>query len=242
MNQEEDLKSQKNKAIRITIHKGPTPKFNDIENNLIEFIEFNRKLNNPVTTWCIANELFKYYPNLKNDNYLNITKWIYRFLERNNFTFRRSTVGQELPLNNINVASEFISSVFNSRYSMKYTEDLIANMDETPLCINMAPNYSISRKGKRTVKIRSQSRDKCHVSVILTIIANGCKLPPYLIFKGKPNGKIIRELNNNIYVKNKKIFVNCNENAWCTKDIMNKWINCISVFHVCGINSDNHEK
>ena len=131
MNQEEDLNSQKNKATRITIHKGPTPKFNDIEKNLIEFIEFNRKLNNPVTTWCIANELFKYYPNLKNDNYLNITKWIYRFLERNNFTFRRSThVGQELPLNTINVASEFISSLFNSRYSMKYTEDLIANMEK----------------------------------------------------------------------------------------------------------------
>ena len=59
----------------------------------------------------------------------------------------------------------------------------------------MAPNYSISQKGKRTVIIRTQSQDKCHVSVILTIIANGGKLPPYLIFKGQPNGKIIRELN-----------------------------------------------
>lgn len=58
---EEDLKSQKNKDIKIIIHKGPTLKYNDIENNLIEFIEFNRKLNNPVTTWCIANKLFKYY-------------------------------------------------------------------------------------------------------------------------------------------------------------------------------------
>ena len=68
---EEDFISQKNKDNKITIHKGPTPKYNDIENNLIDFIEFNRKLNNPVTTWCIVNELFKYYPNLKNDNYLN---------------------------------------------------------------------------------------------------------------------------------------------------------------------------
>ena len=74
---EEDLKAQKNKANKITIHKGPTPKYLDIENNLTEFIEFNRKLNDPVTTWYIANGLFKHYPNLKNDNYLNITKWIY---------------------------------------------------------------------------------------------------------------------------------------------------------------------
>ena len=57
---EEDLKAQKNKANKITIHKRTTPKYHDIENNLIEFIKFNRKLNNPVTTWCIVNELFKY--------------------------------------------------------------------------------------------------------------------------------------------------------------------------------------
>lgn len=68
-------------------------------------------------------------------------------------------------------------------------------MEETPLCINMSPNYSISQKGKSTVIIRTQSQDKCHVSVILTIRANGVKLPPYLIFKGKPNRKIIKELN-----------------------------------------------
>lgn len=45
---EENLKAQKNKENKITIHKGLTTKYYDIENNLIEFIEFNRKLNNPV--------------------------------------------------------------------------------------------------------------------------------------------------------------------------------------------------
>ena len=151
---------------------------------------------------------------MKNDNYLNITKWIYRFLERNNFSFPKSThIGQALLLNTINIASNFLSSVFNSKYSMKYTEDLLGNMDETPLNINMALNYSISQKGRRSIIVRTQSQDKCHVSVILTIIANGVKLPPYLIFKEKQNGKIIKELNNNIYVKMKKIFVDCNSNA-----------------------------
>ena len=86
-------------------------------------------------------------------------------------------------------------------------------MDETPLCINIASNYSISQKGKSSFIVRTQSEDKYHVLVMLTIIANDVKLPPYLIFKGKPNGKIIKEMNNNIYVKNKKIFVDYNSNA-----------------------------
>ena len=81
MKEENNLLNQTNKDKRITIHKGRKPKLIDIENNLFEFIVFNRKLNNPITTWCLANEIFKFYPNLKNENYLNITKWIYRFLE-----------------------------------------------------------------------------------------------------------------------------------------------------------------
>ena len=34
---------------------------------------------------------------------------------------------------------------------MKYSDDLIGNLDETPLCINMAPNYSISRKKEKNI-------------------------------------------------------------------------------------------
>ena len=239
MKEEDNLLNQPNKDKRITSHKGSKPKLIDIENNLVEFIEFNRKLNNPNTTWCLANEIFKYYPNLKNENYLNITKWIYRFLDRNHFSFRRSThLGQALPKSSIDIASQFLSSVYNSRLNMKYSDDLIGNLDETPLCINMAPNYSISQKGKKSVIIHTQSQDKCHVSVILTILANGGKLPPLLIFKGVPHGKIYKDLLNNTYVKNNMIYIECNANARCTKDIMLQWINNIWRKYIDAFNNE----
>ena len=76
----DELRNQKNKEYKITIHKGAKPKYADIENNLIEFIELNRTLNNPITTCCISNEMFKYYPNLKTYNYRHITEWIYKTL------------------------------------------------------------------------------------------------------------------------------------------------------------------
>ena len=73
---------------------------------------------------------------------------------------------------------------------------------------------------KKSLNIRTQSQDKYHVSVILTILANGEKLPLLLIFKGVSHGKIYKNLINNTYAKNNIIYIECNANAWWTRDIM----------------------
>ena len=44
-------------------------------------------------------------------------------------------------------------------------------------------------------------------------------MPTLLIFKGVANGKIYLDLKKNFYVKNNKIFIECNSNSWCNKDI-----------------------
>lgn len=160
-------------------------------------------------------------------------------MDRNHYSFRRGThLGQEFPKSSIEIASQFISSVYNSRLIMKYSDDLIGNLDETSLYIDLAPNYSISQKGKRSVIIFIQSQDKCHVSVLLAILANGTKLPPLIIFKGIANGKIYKDLKKNFYVKNNKIFIECNSNAWCTKDIMLLWSNSIWRKYIDSFNNE----
>lgn len=110
---------------------------------------------------------------------------------------------------------------------MKYSDELIGNLDEAYLCINITPNYSISPKGKKSIYYQNSITRKSHVSVILTILANGGKLTPLLIFKGVSNGSIYNNLKNNLYVKHKKIYIEFNQNAWCTKDIMLQWSNNI---------------
>ena len=59
--------------------------------------------------------------------------------------------------------------------------------------------------------------------MILAFTANGSKLAPYLIFKGKQNGIIVKRLKNDKYVLSKKCFVACNINAWSTNDIIKDW-------------------
>ena len=56
---------------------------------------------------------------------------------------------------------------------MEYDDDVIANMDETSININMPPNYTITKKGKKNVIILAQGQAKYPVSIILTIIADG---------------------------------------------------------------------
>lgn len=94
---EEFYKKALNKSKRVTLHQGSKPKYTVIEEHLINFIEFNRKLLNPITSWSLVTEMIKYIPALKK-NYKTLLEWIYRFLSRNNYSFRRSThVGQALP-------------------------------------------------------------------------------------------------------------------------------------------------
>ena len=95
---EQLYKKALNKSKRVTFHQGPKPKYPVIEEHLINFIEFNRKLLNPITSLSLVTKMIKYILALKERNYKTLLEWIYKFLSRNNYSFRRSThVGQDLP-------------------------------------------------------------------------------------------------------------------------------------------------
>lgn len=71
--------------------------------------------------------------------------------------------------------------------------------------------------------IRTQNQEKCRLSVLLTITADGTKLPPFLIFKAKVNGDIEKELSKDINAVNGKCFFFCNNNVGYTEEVMTKW-------------------
>ena len=89
----------------------------------------------------------------------------------------------------------------------------------------MILNKVIAQKGEKNVVVRTQNQERIRISCLLTICADGDKLPPYIIFKGKNiNNRNMNEIKNNSYFKNKKIFINFNTNAWSTTEIMIDWI------------------
>ena len=67
-------------------------------------------------------------------------------------------------------------------------------MDETPIFLNMARTKTIAKFSSKIVNIKTHGQEKVRITAILWIVADGTKLPPMLIFKGEPNGRITKEL------------------------------------------------
>ena len=89
----------------------------------------------------------------------------------------------------------------------------------------MYSNKTIDVKGEKNVMNNTYGNEKKHVTCILAI-AGGCKkLIPILIFKGEPDKNIEQRYQQLDVVKNKKIKIYCQANAWCNDYIFYKWLN-----------------
>ena len=64
----------------------------------------------------------------------------------------------------------------------KYPLPLVDNMDETPVFYDMVPKKSLVQKGQKSVTIQTSGSEKRHVTVVLTVAADGFMLPPMIIF------------------------------------------------------------
>ena len=60
-------------------------------------------------------------------------------------------------------------------------------MDETSVFFDMAPEKSLVRRGIKSVTIRTSGAEKRHVTVVLTVTADGSILRPMVMFRGKTN-------------------------------------------------------
>ena len=58
-------------------------------------------------------------------------------------------------------------------------------MDKTPVFFDMVPEKSLVQKGQKSVTIRTSGSEKRHVTVVLTVAADGFILPPMINFEVK---------------------------------------------------------
>ena len=113
----QDLESSK--LQNTTLHKGPKVKYQEIYNKFIYFIEFNRKLFNPVTTWSLLLKLYEIEPSRKNMSIKSNMNLINKFLIKYGYSFRTKThIGQSMKESSLKDASLFWNEVYNNR--LKY--------------------------------------------------------------------------------------------------------------------------
>ena len=88
----------------------------------------------------------------------------------------------------------------------------------------MPANTTIEKKGTNNIEVSIFGGEKGRISLILGVSGNGYKLLPVLIFKAKKDGRLENTLHELELVKQKKIYIYCQENAWSDYYIFKKWI------------------
>ena len=101
-------------------------------------------------------------------------------------TFYAGThIGQKLADSYPEVMRKFTKYNEKLRDDKEFWFSQIANMDETPLFMNIASTKTIARIGSKEVVIKTHGQEKQHVTAILCITADATKLPLMLVFKGR---------------------------------------------------------
>jgi hypothetical protein len=80
-----------------------------------------------------------------------------------------------------------------------------------PVYFDVPSNYTVDDKGVKSVLIKTSGNEKMRVTVMLTVLADGMKLPPYVILNRKTMPKEQLPIG---------LIVRCQSNGWKTNELM----------------------
>ena len=173
------------------LNTGARPKYPQLEEELLEWFRELRRQLKTVTRYMISararnlaskQEYRTLYPDIHKCKFTH--KWVDGFMSRNLLVNRRhTTVTQRLPEEYNEDQQNFLSYILYRRTECNYPLNLISNMDETLMAFNLLSQSTIEERGKRTVSILTTGHERTNFTVTLTCLADGTKLPPFIIFK-----------------------------------------------------------
>ena len=182
MRQCQDLKNKK------TIHKGKPSCFTKEEKEtIINYVETSISNSVLLNYHIVATHIISMnLALLKDISFKAKYKRIVRLLKSNFYVIRKSThIGQSIPKDVDEKILYFLSQVIKYRKINEYDLSCINIWDETAITFDYPLSYTLAKKGKKTVTVKTTGKEKARITCILTISANDEKLKPYIIFKGK---------------------------------------------------------
>ena len=112
--------------------------------------------------------------------------WSQRLMKRNGLSLRQKTMLAQHLIDYEEKIVQLQRFIIKQRRAHSYPLHLVANMDKSPTQFDMPSNRTVSKTGKKTVKIRTTGNEKNHLTVVLTCTGDGSKLKPLVIFKPRP--------------------------------------------------------
>ena len=204
------------------VHKGagrPLSYDADIEDSLVQWILESRDLQLPIQRKTIQHKA-RLQIQRTNPNFSASDGWLQKFMNRNSLSLRRVTsIQQKLPANLEKKLEKFMDDARALRECHHFRDELIINMDETPIFFDMHRSSTINKKGAREVRVRGTKGGKKRVTFVVGCSASGCMLKPMVIVKGKTNRTITK-----IKHSKNEVCIVPQVKAWMDHVLMKVWI------------------
>jgi hypothetical protein len=208
-----------------TFHSGSPPKISDwVTQHLVRHFDHLRSQNIRVTTQDLVVEYMVVAP----EECAGVTtqalrQRLYRSLKNIGIVNRTVTHVSQSNAQHCKVIMEDFQVLVNQdrvRYAIPISN--IVNADETNADFAVKPKITLHRGGDRTISATgATSSQRC--TVMLACAADGTKLPPFIIFKGKPGARVDSELERaDGYAPDQ--FYCVQQSAWMDEQRMIDWI------------------
>ena len=141
-------------------------------------------------------------------------------MARHNLSIRRRTsIAQRLPGDYEDKLLNYQRFIINQRQINNYDIHCIGNADQTPVTFDLPYSRTIDFKGTKSISIKTMGSEKYRFTVMLTCAGDGCKLPPYIIFRRKTQPKNINWPSG--------VVIHAQVKGWMDDDLTLDWARCV---------------
>ena len=149
-----------------------------------------------------------------------------RILRSHSIVIRSKThQAQRHPKEMVDEAKHFVSCITPLLASPNRDQRYIINMDQTPVFFSMVPYKTLNVAGERSINVRTSTGSTMRLTCAVTVSAAGDILRPFIVFKGKRDGRIAREFGNpEKYGFPVDCSYMCQDRAWMDETVMLQWV------------------
>lgn len=196
-------------------------RFDEVEKILINFVREKRADGLPISREVMRFKALEIATslNIPRGDFSASTGWCVRMMKRAGFSLRRRTsLAQRLPAFYDEKLIKFQRYVISLRKKYSYLLGQMGNADQTPVYFDMPSNTTVNKKGAKSVLIKSTGNEKARITVMLSVLADGRKLPPYVVLRRKTMPK--EKLPPGIVYR-------CQEKGWMTQELVIDWLKTV---------------
>ena len=150
--------------------------------------------------------------------------WFSKFVTRFNLSRRSPThVVQQVRSEVEEDMKSFWKNIYEIRSKAEtfreegISKTIILNIDEVPVTLDLSQNRTYHPKGARMIEVKRIKETKLMCTVLLGVLSNGQRLPPYVVFRSNKKVEVPENLKPFIIIRN-------NSKGWMDSELFEDYI------------------